>query len=259
MTSELLVPTSAAEAASLFGDGDGVTVFGGGTILLPELTAGRITPGRALMLHRSGLNRITIEGDRVTIGAATPVSALIELPDAHLADFALHLADLEVRAAATIGGNLCAPPGRESQRGDLGAPLIALGASVRSTGRGGERVEPVEDFLAAADREARLVLDIAYDRVMRRSGSSGMRRRHAHAYLVAAVAATALEDGGDLRVAVAGTGVTAVRCRAVEASRDPQSVLEDVEPLDDAVASAAYRRSVLPVLVRQALERLELP
>ena len=45
---------------------------------------------------------------------------------------------------------------------------------------------------------------------------------------------------------------------AVEASRDPQSVLEDVEPVDDAVASAEYRRTVLPVLVRQALERLEL-
>jgi len=45
----------------------------------------------------------------------------------------------------------------------------------------------------------------------------------------------------------------------VEASRDPQAVLDDVDPVDDAVASAAYRRSVLPVLVRQALERLELP
>jgi len=259
MTAELLVPTSAAEAASLFGDGDGITVFGGGTILLPEITAGRLTPARAMMLHRSGLDRITVESDHVTIGAATPVSALIDLPDAPLAGFAVHLADWEVRAAATIGGNLCAPPGRESQRGDLGAPLIALGARVRSTGRGGERIEPVEDFLAADDREARLVLEVEYDRAPRRSGSSGMRRRHAHSYLVAAVAATTLDDGSDLRLAVAGAGATAVRCRSVEASRDPQAVLDDVDPVDDAVASAAYRRSVLPVLVRQALERLELP
>jgi carbon-monoxide dehydrogenase medium subunit len=257
MTADLLVPTSADEAASLFGDGDGVTVFGGGTILLPEITAGRLAPSRALMLHRSGLDRITVDGGRVTIGAATPVSALVDLPDGPLADFAAHVADLEIRAAATIGGNLCAPPGRESQRGDLGAPLIALGAHVRSSGRGGERNEPVEDFLSAADREARLVLEIEYEREPRRSGSSGMRRRHAHSYLVAAVAAAERENG-ELRVAVAGAGATAVRCRAVEASRDPESVLEDVEPVDDAVASAEYRRSVLPVLVRQALERLEL-
>jgi len=40
-----------------------------------------------------------------------------------------------------------------------------------------------------------------------------MRRRHAHSYLVAAVAATTLDDGSDLRLAVAGAGATAVRCR----------------------------------------------
>ena len=80
MTADVLVPTSADEAASLFGDGQGVTVFGGGTILLPELTAGRLRPTRALMLHRSGLDGIAVEGDRVTIGAATPVSALVALP-----------------------------------------------------------------------------------------------------------------------------------------------------------------------------------
>ena len=257
MTADVLVPTSADEAAALFGDGEGVTVFGGGTILLPEITAGRLTPTRALMLHRTGLDRITVAGDRVTIGAATPVSSLVDLPDGSLAEFAAQLADLEIRAAATIGGNLCAPAGRESQRGDLGAPLIALGARVRSSGRGGDRNEPVEDFLFASDREARLVLEIEYDRIPRRSGTSGMRRRHAHSYLVAAVAAAERENG-ELRVAVAGAGATAVRCRAVEASRDPQSVLEDVEPVDDAVASAEYRRTVLPVLVRQALERLEL-
>ncbi len=258
MTTDVLVPTSADEAASLFGDGQGVTVFGGGTILLPEITAGRLRPTRALMLHRSGLDGIAVEGDRVTIGAATPVSALVALPDQPLADFAAHLADIEIRATATIGGNLCAPAGRESQRGDLGAPLIALDARVRSTGRAGDRIEPVEDFLSAPDRGARLVLDIGYDRIPRRSGSSEMRRRHAHSYLVAAVAATARLDGSDLRVAVAGTGATALRCRAVEVSRDPHSVLEDVEPVDDAVASGEYRRSILPVLVRQALERLEL-
>ena len=136
MTADVLVPTSADEAASLFGDGQGVTVFGGGTILLPEITAGRLKPTRALMLHRSGLDGIAVEGDRVTIGAATPVSALVALPDGPLADFAVQLADVEIRATATIGGNLCAPAGRESQRGDLGAPLIALEARVRSTGRG---------------------------------------------------------------------------------------------------------------------------
>jgi aerobic carbon-monoxide dehydrogenase medium subunit len=256
MTADVLVPTSAAEAASLFDDGEGITVFGGGTILMPEIAAGRILPGRALMLHRSGLDRVSVADERVTIGAATPVAALLDLDEA-LASFAAHVADGEIRGVATVGGNICAPPGRESQRGDLGAPLIALGARVRSTGAGGERSEPIEDFLAS-DRSARLVLDVEYDRVPRRSGTAGIRRRHAHSYAIASVAACVREDGGELRLGIAGVGPTAVRARAVEASRDPASVLEDVEPVDDAVASAGYRRTILPILVRRALDRLEL-
>ena len=65
-------------------------------------------------------------------------------------------------------------------------------------------------------------------------------------------------DGSDLRVAVAGTGPFAVRGRSVEQSRQADSILDDVEPIDDAVASAAYRTAILPQLVREALDRLEL-
>jgi CO/xanthine dehydrogenase FAD-binding subunit len=58
-------------------------------------------------------------------------------------------------------------------------------------------------------------------------------------------------------VGVAGVGGLARRARAVEQSRNPDDVLKDVELADDAVASAEYRRQVLPLLVRQALEELE--
>ena len=136
------------------------------------------------------------------------------------------------------------------------APLIALGARVRSTGAGGERTEPIEDFLAG-DRAGRLVLEVDYDRFERRTGASGLRRRHAHSYAIAGVVACSRADGADLRVAVTGAGPTAVRCRAVEASRDAADVLKDVAAVDDAVASAAYRSAVLPQLVREALDDLE--
>jgi CO/xanthine dehydrogenase FAD-binding subunit len=128
---------------------------------------------------------------------------------------------------------------------------------VRSTGAGGEQIEAVEDFLAG-DRSRRLVLEIEYDRLERRTGVTGLRRRHAHSFSIAGVVACALADGSDLRVAVSGVTPTAVRCRTVESSRDARDVLRDVEPVDDAVASAAYRRTVLPNLVRQALDQLEL-
>src|SRR5215468_5896897 len=103
MAAETLVPTSAEEATQLFGDGDGITVFGGATILMPLIAAGRVQPTRALLLHRSGLDAVRTDGDVVRIGAMTPVAALAREDDL-LGRFAREIADVEVRAAATVGG-----------------------------------------------------------------------------------------------------------------------------------------------------------
>jgi CO/xanthine dehydrogenase FAD-binding subunit len=253
MAAETLVPGSAAEAAELYGDGEGITVFAGGTILMPEIAAGRLKPARALLLHRSGLAELDTGGDVVRIGAMVPVAALADGRDDLLARFAAQIGDGEIRVSATLGGNLCATPGLGSQRGDLGAPLIALAARVRSTGKGGERTESVEDFLVG-DRNGRLVLGIEYDRPAGAWSAQILRRRHAHSYAIANVAVCSA-DGG-IRVGVSGIGPSAARCRTVEQSRDPEDVLQDVDPVDDAVASAEYRRKMLVVLVRRALDEV---
>src|SRR6266540_3403476 len=96
---DVLIPSSADEAVAAYGDGADVTVVAGGTIVMPELTAGRLQPKRALLLARAGLDGITRADGKVTIGATTPVSAL-EDGDEPLASAARHLADLEVRAQA---------------------------------------------------------------------------------------------------------------------------------------------------------------
>ena len=48
-----------------------------------------------------------------------------------------------------------------------------------------------------------------------------------------------------------------MRARTVEQSRNPEDVLKDVDPVDDAVATAAYRSKMLTVLVRRALDEVE--
>ena len=58
MASEVLIPSSPAEAVSLFGDGASTTVIGGGTVVMPEITYGRLTPGpRAPALERGPRRR----------------------------------------------------------------------------------------------------------------------------------------------------------------------------------------------------------
>jgi CO/xanthine dehydrogenase FAD-binding subunit len=258
-TLEVLLPTSPAEAIESFGDGVGVTVVGGGTILMPEIAYGRLKPSRVVLLAKAGLDRITRENGVVTIGAGVPIAAL-EGGDEPLASAARHVGDPEIRAQATVGGNLCAGPGSESPRGDLHAPLIALGARVRSIGAGGERVEQLEDFLAGGS--GRLVLDVSYDDEARAASHAAVRRPHAHHPTILSVCAVRTGEG--VRVAVTGAGPLGRRCTSVEAAvaegaQPPEAgakVLDDVEPADDALASAWYRRRVLPGLVTRALSDL---
>jgi CO/xanthine dehydrogenase FAD-binding subunit len=247
------MPASAAEAVEGFGDGHGVTVFAGGTLLMPEVASGRYPRGgRTLLLTRAGMDGIGGNGT-VTIGAMATLTALAGSGLEPLATAAGDIADLEVRGLATVAGNLCAP-------GDLQAPLLAVGARVRSAGASGERTDPVEAFLADAG-EPRLVLAVEVDRP-RRAAYLAQRRAHAHSYAVMSVACAETADG--VRVAVGGLGSRGVRLqaaeRALEAGASPTeaaaSALEDYEPADDALASAWYRRSVLPTIVTRVIERM---
>jgi CO/xanthine dehydrogenase FAD-binding subunit len=258
--SNVLVPTSAEEAAAVFGDGTGVTVLAGGTLMVPALALGRLQAERTLYLGKAGLDRIERSNGTVTIGAMTPVSALIDGAPEPLSTFARQVADYEIRGQATIGGNLCAAPGVTTPTGDLQAPLLALDARVRSVGAGGERTQSVDDFLAAGP-DGRLVLAIEVD-APKRAASAAVRRPHAHAYSVLAVAAAETANG--VRVGILGAGPKARRAASVEsalaagasAADAAAKSLDDVEPEDDALASAWYRRQVLPGLVERALEGL---
>jgi aerobic carbon-monoxide dehydrogenase medium subunit len=256
---EVIVAASREEAVSAFGDGSGVTVVAGGTIVMPEITHGRLVPTRALLIGRAGLSGVSSGGGRTTIGATTTIAEL-EGAAEPLGTCARGLADLEIRGQATLGGNLCAPPGDEAPRGDLQAALLALDAQVRSAGAGGERTEPVEDFLASGPA-GRLVLDVEYADP-EAGACASVRRPHAHAYTIMRVCAARV--GGELRVAVSGAGPIAVRSRAVEAAvadgadsaAAAERVLDDVTPHDDALASSWYRSRTLPVLVRRTLDDL---
>lgn len=247
----VVVPTSADEAAAAFGDGSDVTVVAGGTIVVPEITAGRLRPTTALLLTRSGLDTITRESGRVTIGAAAPLAA-IEDGDEPLATAARHVGDPEIRAQATVGGNICSRASEDAPRGDLQATLIVLDAVVRSTGKGGERTQPIEDFLA--DGAGRLVLDVSYEDVPRQTGYAAAWRPHTHHYTILAVAAA--KRDGELRVAATGVGPQGVRLTAVEQSGKAENALDGLEPRDDALASAWYRAELLPRLVERALADL---
>jgi CO/xanthine dehydrogenase FAD-binding subunit len=253
---DVVLPASPDEAISVFGDGTGVTVVGGGTIVMPDITAGRLRPGKAILLARAGLAGVERAGSTVTIGAMTTLQTLVDLP-APVGPCAANVADLEVRNQATLGGNLCAGEGGDTPRGDLQGALLAVGAQIRSAGAGGITAEPLEDFLG--HRGDRLILDVSYEEPATGAFVS-LDRPHTHEYTTMAVSAVKLADGS-IRVAATGAGWWGVRLPSAEAAAlDPDkaaaAALNDVELHDDALASAWYREQALPVLVRRALAQL---
>jgi len=253
MAPEVLLPSSPAEAVEFFGDGVGTTVVGGGTVVVPDMSYGRLHPERVLLLTRAGLAGITVEGDTITVGATTPVDALLELEDRvpALAACARNVADYEIRGQATVGGNLCG-------HGDLQGCLLALDATARSAGRDGERSEPLEEFLA--DRSGRLLLDVSF-RQPAASAFVVLDYPHTHEYTVLAVTGARTADG-ETRLAAGGVAGPGARLRSAEAlASDPDAAgaaaASDVTFADDALASAWYRGQTLPVLVRRVLNQLE--
>jgi carbon-monoxide dehydrogenase medium subunit len=254
---EVLRPSSEAEAVAAFGDGTDVLVVGGGTIVTPDLTYRRLRPKKALLLRDAGLSGVTKDGARVTIGAATPIADLLGMP-APIGPCAANIGDGEIRGVATVGGNLCAGEGYEAPRGDLQGALLALGATVRSAGSGGIEEEPLESFLER--RRGRLALSISFD-VPEKGAFAALDRPHTHDYTTMAVSG-ARDADGTIRLAATGAGWWGVRLPSAErAADDPeaagQAALQDVDPQDDALASAWYRRKVLPVLVRNVLTELK--
>lgn len=254
---EVHFPTSPADAAAAFGDGADVTVIAGGTIVMPEISYGRLKPAKTIVLTQAGLAGVTHGGSTVTVGAATPVADLVHLP-APLGPCAANVADLEIRGQATLGGNVCAGEGHGAPRGDLQGALLALGATARSVGAGGERSEALEDFLA--NRAGRLLLDVSFEQPAA-GAFAALDRPHTHDYTALAVSAARASDG-TVRVAATGAGTHAQRLPSAEAkaansAAAGDAALADVTPHDDALASAWYRSKTLPVLVRRALTQLK--
>lgn len=248
---EVLRPASEDEAVEAYGDGTDVLVIGGGTIVVPDLTYRRVQPKRALLLKDAGLAGVSRDGSRVTIGAATAIAELVDMP-APNGPCAANIGDREIRGAGTVGGNLCAGEGYEAPRGDLQGALLAVGATVRSAGAGGITEEPLEEYLE--QRRTRLALSVSYDEPAA-GAFAALDRPHTHDYTALAVSGARAADG-TIRLAATGAGWWGQRLPSAEGG-DAEAALRDVEPHDDALASAWYRKKVLPVLVRRVLDELK--
>jgi CO/xanthine dehydrogenase FAD-binding subunit len=171
----------------------------------------------------------------------------------------------------TVGGNLFTPP----PGGDVAVALLALDAHVRLAGVHGERVLPLADFYTgfmtnalAADE---LVVEIQVPTAVRESAFIKYGRKHANTPAVVTVAiAIERRDGriGAARIALGAAGPHPIRVADAEAAivgstLEPavielaaDAAVNECRPFTDAIATEWYRRRMVGVFVRRALEQI---
>jgi carbon-monoxide dehydrogenase medium subunit len=272
---DYVAPSSVEEAlAALAEHGDDAKILAGGQSLLPVLRMRLNAPEVVIDLGRIDTMRgVRDDGDAIVIGAMTPHAVvqsdpLIAEHAALLHEAVQHLADAQIRHRGTIGGALA----HADPAGDVGAPVLALGAQLVIAGSSGMRTVEAQDFFVdlfeTAIGDDEILTEI---RIPKHTGWGAHYEkfvRVAHQWPIVAIAATVRVEGGtiaDARIGLTNMGSTPLRARAVEAALQGQPATEDAvraaaahaaegtNPPSDLNGDAAYRRHLAEVLTRRAV------
>ncbi|MFL5806762.1 MAG: FAD binding domain-containing protein [Roseiflexaceae bacterium] len=274
-TTDFFIPRSVDEAVGLLRDhGPGLTVMGGGTIVMGLINDGRLFPRKAMSLRRAGMDELRAADGQIQIGAAATMARLSRLEELPiLAQAAGMLGGPAVRTLATIGGNMFAPP----PYADIAVPLLALDAQIELAGPRGRRALPLDQFFTGLGQTAcaadELLAGFSVPRSDGQSAYLRFGRRQANTPSVVAVAARVVTgaDGtiSEARIALGAAGPYPLRARTAEAALvgrplDAASIADaaaaamaESDPPTDALASGWYRRKMVGVFVRRALENLK--
>ncbi len=271
-------PRSVSEAIALLADlGEEARPLAGGHSLIPMMKLRLAAPTALVDLGAiADLRGVRRDGDSVVIGATTTMAELIgsgELAAAVpiIRETALVIADPQVRARGTLGGNVAnGDPGN-----DMPALMQCLGAFYLVAGRGGAREIAARDFYQGAFfttlQPGEMVTGIrvpvppaghgwAYEKLKRKVGD----------YATAAAAVVLTMPGG--RVATVAIGLTNVGDTplfAEDAGKILAGSVLDKATVDRAVAAAEaitspasdgrgpaeYRTKMAGVMLRRALAR----
>ena len=273
-----LRPNSRAEAcarASRFG-GDAAFIAGG-TELIPDFRRERETARHLIALDGIGeLRGIAVEHGELRIGALTTVADVAASPLVRnrleaLSDAARAIGSAQIRSLATIGGNFC----RAVACADTPPAAIAGGARVHLAGPLGARDLAAEEFFVGPRltvlTAGELLVAISLPAQRNGSGSSYQRfsRRKGSSLAVAAVAARLAMTGGRItgaRIALGAVGpvpLLVVRAAEMLEGELPSAALfiraatqcvEEALPITDVRGTADFRRELVSVLARRALD-----
>lgn len=268
---------SVAEAGQLLKQYPGAKLLAGGHSLIPLLKLRLATPATVIDIGRiAELRGVTLEGDRLRVGALTTHAAIAASDDVRrhaqaLAEAAAQIGDPAVRNRGTVGGNIA----HADPASDLPTVLCALGGQCHIVGPDGERTVEAGDFfqglMTTALEEQDVLTAVSVQRAQPGQGSAYVKFAHpASRYAVVGVAASLTADGGRCTAAAVAIGSLVpapIRAVSVEGALTGQTLGPDTvasaaratdadlgdDILGDVFASSDYRRAIAPVYIERAV------
>jgi carbon-monoxide dehydrogenase medium subunit len=263
--------SSVEEATDLLGRfGDDALPIAGGTELLLLLKLGFGAYGHLVDVRAiPELTGIRLENGFVELGAAATHreierSAVVRERIPALAEMERSVANIRVRTAGTLGGNLCF----SDPHSDPATFLLAAGAQVVvRRGGGPARVLPLTEFLRGPYETALAEGDLLVSVRVPATGAGTGIAHHKLAFRERPAATVAVwvrsVEGSveEARIAVGSVGPVAVRASEAEALLTAGASPEDVAAaaadasgaVEDADGSEEYKRQLVRVLVGRAL------
>ncbi len=255
-----------ADAASALANERGARFMGGGTVLMRLINDTNPAVETVVRSTDQSLLHLAVSSGRIELGSGVTMAAVLAERDlAFLHAAARAVGGPAIREAATVGGNLFA----RTPYGDFATALLALDATVTLAVGLGQRELPLEEFLDRRERGTSLVSAVAF----KRPAAEAFRflkvtRVHPRGVSVLSIAAQLPLASGRItgaRIAFGGMNRTPVRAKAAERALEGRALdaagiapalavaAEGTAPADDAIASAWWRREILPVHLRRLL------
>jgi carbon-monoxide dehydrogenase medium subunit len=270
-TFDYVTVDDADHAIELLGKREDAKLLAGGHSLLPAMKLRIARPALLIDVGRiASLSYVRDGDDMIAIGALTrhqdvAESALLQVQCPIVSTVAAQVGDPQVRHRGTIGGSIA----HGDPASDLPTVVLALDGELVARGKSGERTIAAGDFFTGVFQTALAPDEMLVEVRVPKTGLSGwsyvkMNRRAQDWATVAVAAITEQSNGsiGKARVGLTNMGATSLRASAVEDAIAGGASIEDAaahadegtEPPSDHAASSDFRRHLVRVLTRRALE-----
>ena len=269
---EYLVPKTIRESIEMLDRyGPDAKPCAGGTDLLVQMKKQVLSPRYLIDLGKiSDLSFIRIEDGWLKIGGATKWSEILAFCGGKrnydaLLDAVSSLGKVQVRNMGTIGGNLCTA----SPAADSAPPLLVLDGRVKLEGPQGERRVAIKDFFVGVNQTVmtpnEIMTEVQIPPVEDKTGGAFAKTTRVGVDVSKISCAVSVKRLGDTcttcRIALGAVAPVPLLVKGpviIEGKKVDPSVVDEVShrvagetrPIDDIRSTAAYRKAMGAVLVR---------